>query len=131
MSRSSRNRIFPARPSGWRTTVDAMIEAAAKPECWRRVCRGTALFALLMCASAMVRAQRCNLSTQPVNFGVYAPIETVTPISATGGVRVSCDFASVTIALGPRSGSFVNRTLRQGPSVLNYNLYSQSSSATV
>lgn len=131
MSRSSHNRIVQPRHSRWRTTVDAMIEATARPEWWRRVWRGTALFALLMCACSIVRAQSCNMSTQPVDFGVYDPIETVAPITATGSVRVSCDFATVTIALGPGSGSYANRTLRQGPSVLNYNLYTQSSYTTV
>lgn len=70
----------------------------------------------------------CNVSTVPVNFGLYNPLSGL-PVVATGTVTVTCTvliglFENWTIALSSgNSGSFSTRQMANGASNLSYNLY--------
>jgi len=83
----------------------------------------------------------CTISTSAVAFGTYDPISAnnSTPLDATGSVSTTCTSgSSPTITLGEganaASGSTASAPLRQmasGANVLGYQLYSDSSRATV
>jgi spore coat protein U-like protein len=70
----------------------------------------------------------CNVSTVPVNFGLYNPLSGL-PVVATGTVTVTCTvllglFESWTVALGTgNSGNYSTRQMANGSSHLSYNLY--------
>ncbi|WP_181952577.1 Csu type fimbrial protein [Vulcaniibacterium gelatinicum] len=101
-----------------------------------------ALAALLCAGAGIARAAECSLSTQPINFGTYDPIELFAPIDSFGAVRVGCTLTTfgelffgvvVQVRLGTgSSGTYAARTLRQPPaSVLQYNLYTSAARTTV
>lgn len=71
----------------------------------------------------------CSVSATPVSFGSYNPLD-ATDDASTGTITVNCGLplislgGSYTIDLSPgSSGNYAQRTLRQGASALNYNLY--------
>ena len=70
----------------------------------------------------------CTVTTTGVSFGTYNPVSS-TANESTGIVRVRCILlaelaGSFTIDLSSGvSGSYMQRTLRNGASSLNYNLY--------
>jgi spore coat protein U-like protein len=104
-----------------------------------------ALAAVLCMASAAARAGDCTLSTVPINFGSYDPIEAFADNDSSGAVTLDCDPTEpdeffeelfgvwVQIELGPgSSGTYAARTMRQPPSsVLQYNLYTTAARTTV
>lgn len=98
---------------------------------WQRWPLSLVMLALLSCFSSVAYAQSCEIGVQPVAFATYDPIGTTSPLLANGNVRVSCDLAFVEVSLSPGSGSYANRTLRLGGSILNYNLYTSSNFSTV
>ena len=70
-------------------------------------------------------AAACTVSTVGVAFGTYNAIGPADDLS-TGTVNVNCppSESSVEIALeAGSSGSILARTMRSGPTILNYNLY--------
>ncbi|AYJ85427.1 SCPU domain-containing protein (plasmid) [Sphingomonas paeninsulae] len=70
----------------------------------------------------------CTVSTTGISFGSYDPVSSANTDS-TGSVRVVCTLlvalaGSYRIDLSTgSSGSYAQRTLTNGPSILNYNLY--------
>ena len=73
---------------------------------------------------------QCSVTTTALNFGVYTP-SSASPTSSSASVQVKCNtnaLASVvtySIALSAgNSGNFNARTMINGASALNYNLYS-------
>ena len=93
-----------------------------------------AALALLACADA--RALDCSVSVTGVAFGTYDPVVT-TPTTSTGNVQVRCIHigggatrANYTVDLSTgSSGSFAQRTMRSGNSVLHYNLFNSATYA--
>lgn len=83
---------------------------------------GTA-FACTLCS--------CSVSTSNVNFGNYNPTAS-TPTDTSGTVSVNCTglaslFGSIDVSASwGASGNSSQRTLKQGASSLNYNLYVDS-----
>ncbi len=75
-------------------------------------------------------AVSCTVSTVPVRFGVYNPLEAA-PLSTTGTINVACTCTVVDcVAFGYRidvsagqSGNVAQRELRSGTNRLQYNLY--------
>jgi spore coat protein U-like protein len=72
-------------------------------------------------------AQSCTFSSiSGVSFGSYDVLRAL-PTTATGTISISCKGTGgsklLVINLSTGSGTFTNRTLRTGGSVLNYNLY--------
>ncbi|WP_298576786.1 spore coat U domain-containing protein [uncultured Luteimonas sp.] len=99
------------------------------------------LACLLAAAGGLAQAGDCRVSATSINFGSYDPVTGTGPVDSTGGVRVDCRATYwledifgvyVDIALGQgSSGTYAARTLRQGPSILQYNLYTDASRTTV
>jgi spore coat protein U-like protein len=92
------------------------------------------LGAVLLAGNGCLHAQ-CSVSTIGVSYGSYSPLS-VTPADSTGSVNILCNAnIKVTIAIGPspNSGGFNPRRLRKatGADFLNYNLYTNSSRATI
>ncbi|MDP1696529.1 MAG: spore coat U domain-containing protein [Xanthomonadaceae bacterium] len=92
---------------------------------------GWLLLALLLCgvwsAAAMAQGQSrdCTLTLAPLSFGNYDPLETTVPQDRATTMRVSCrnnTFVRIFYSTGS-SGSFAQRTMRQGTSQLAYNFY--------
>ncbi|WP_082438692.1 MULTISPECIES: spore coat U domain-containing protein [unclassified Sphingomonas] len=88
--------------------------------------------ALLACSHPTTAdAVSCTVSTMPVRFGVYNPLQTA-PLTTTGTINVACTCTVVDcIAFGYRidvsagqSGNIAQRELRSGSKRLQYNLYS-------
>jgi len=88
---------------------------------------------LVFCSLALCRgaiAMDCVVSTTGVAFGTYDPLST-SPSDAAGNLTVRCVHmgggatrAAYTASLSPgSSGSYAQRTLRSGNSVLFYNLF--------
>jgi spore coat protein U-like protein len=74
----------------------------------------------------------CSISTSGVAFGTY-DVFSPSPRTSTGTITYSCSLGlliRVELASGS-SGTFVNRTLRNGVDSLLYNLYTDSGYATV
>lgn len=94
----------------------------------------------VFCALAADTAQAldCTFFTSGVAFGVYDGALT-TPTDSTGNATLRCTHigggavkTSYTIALSRgASGSFVQRQLRAGNSVLNYNLFTDATRTRV
>jgi len=107
--------------------LDAMIKAIAKPELWLRIWHCLVLFALLACVSGLARAQDCTIATQPIAFGTYDPIETVTPLVSSTQLTVNCrkpNKVPFVAALSTgSSGTYAQRHMESGGSQLPYNLY--------
>lgn len=78
----------------------------------------------------------CTVTATAVSFGNYNPIAATTN-DATGTVQVTCTMVvalggSYTIDLSAgSSGNAAQRTLKQGASSLNYNLYTDAGRSTV
>ncbi len=97
--------------------------------CKQGLLTAAAAFCCLYASTAS--AVSCTVSTVPVRFGVYNPLQTV-PLSTTGTINVACTCAVVDcVAFGYRidvsagqSGNLVQRELRNGTKRLQYNLYS-------
>lgn len=78
-------------------------------------------------------AVSCTVSTVPVRFGVYNPMQ-ATPLSTTGTINVACTCTVIDcVAFGYRidmsagqSGNVAQRELRDGTKRLQYNLYSDA-----
>lgn len=95
-----------------------------------------AVFAVLAFDSA--HALDCTFLTSGVAFGVY-DAALATPTDSTGNATLRCTHVgggavktSYTIALSRGgSGSFVQRQLRAGSSVLNYNLFTDATRTRV
>jgi spore coat protein U-like protein len=81
----------------------------------------------LFAAIAASAAPICTVSTVPVAFGAYSPLDGIARDSV-GSVAVSCGDApsstiSYSIALSPGAGTYASRTLVSGAHSLRYNLY--------
>jgi len=88
----------------------------------RAVPIGGALAAL---AAAAGPAQACTISASGVAFGAYDP-RAVGADNGTGPISLACPTGSnsVIIALSTgTSGTYTNRTMRDGGDILNYQLY--------
>ena len=83
---------------------------------------------VLLAAAALLGgspALACNVSVTPVSFGTY---DTLSPADddSTGTFSADCDASvrSIVVSISAgSSGSILVRTLRNGPTTLNYNLY--------
>lgn len=92
---------------------------------------GWLLLALLLCcvwsAAAMAQgaSRDCTLTLAPLSFGNYDPLETTVPVDRATTMNVDCrrnTFVQIFYSTGS-SGSFAQRTMRQGTSQLTYNIY--------
>lgn len=103
-----------------------------------RVAFARTVAALGVLASGSAHALDCTFFTSGVAFGVYDGALT-TPTDSTGNATLRCTHigggavkTSYTIALSRgASGSFVQRQLRAGNSVLNYNLFTDATRTRV
>lgn len=93
--------------------------------------------ALFASPASFALLQSCSVSASGVSFGPYDPSYAQAK-TATGTVNVSCSvtliglFASWTLSLSPgSSASYTNRTLVNGASTLQYNLFTTASYSTV
>ncbi len=80
-------------------------------------------------------AVTCDISTSGAAFGSYDSIGSQDR-DTSGTITVTCsgttgDSVTYTISLSPGAGSFSNRNLSAGTSVLNYNLYTDISRSQV
>lgn len=98
---------------------------------WRHPWWSPGLAALLLLAGADARAVvDCSLAATGVAFGIYDPLATA-PDDSSGTVTVTCTHVSggasrisYTIGLSTGgSGTYLQRRLRDGSALLNYNLY--------
>ncbi|HEY0113985.1 MAG TPA: spore coat U domain-containing protein [Allosphingosinicella sp.] len=78
-------------------------------------------------------AEACTIGAVGVNFGAYDP-RSATAADGTGSVTLNCPkntkTASVSISTGG-SGSYAQRRMTSGSSVLNYNLHTNASRTTI
>jgi spore coat protein U-like protein len=73
----------------------------------------------------------CNVSSPGVNFGSYDTFSNLS-LDSTGNVSVICDgIIPYSISLSPGGGSYVSRAMASGGHSLNYNLYTDSTRASV
>ena len=92
--------------------------------------------ALCMAITADLHAAvACEVSTSGSSFGSFDVISNE-PRDTLASITVSCTgdigaAANYTIALIPRTGTFVNREMKSGASLLRYNLYSDSARTQV
>ncbi len=110
----------------------ARTRHADRPVRWRRCARdaGVALLLLLLAGLEARAAVDCSLAATGVAFGVYDPLATA-PDDSSGSVTVTCTHLSggtsqisYTIGLSTgSSGTYLQRRLRDGPALLNYNLF--------
>lgn len=97
---------------------------------------GLAWLALVACADA--RALDCTAATSGVAFGVY-DASLPTPTDSTGSVTIRCSHIAggavktyYTLALtAGNSGTFAQRQMRAGLSILNYNLFNSATRTQV
>jgi spore coat protein U-like protein len=95
-----------------------------------------AVFAPLLPAAA--QAASCTASATAISFGTYVP-SNASPINSTGTVSVTCSSGvlttvSYTIALNTglnAGGSFANRRMKNGTSLLSYQIYTSAARTTV
>jgi len=95
---------------------------------------GKSLALLMLLAGAEAQALDCTFSTTGVAFGVYDPVAS-TASTATGNLTVRCTHigggatkANYTAALSTgSSGTYAQRQMRAGGSILNYNLFDGAS----
>jgi spore coat protein U-like protein len=97
----------------------------------------SACLGVLSCGDAWALLQSCGVSAVAVNFGAYNPLSG-SPTVATGTVTVSCTatvlglLESWTVALNSgNSVGFSPRQLANGPSTLNYNLYTSAAYSSI
>lgn len=76
--------------------------------------------------AAMAQARDCTVTVNAMNFGNYDPLETAAAVVVTSTMSLRCTrnniAAQITLSTGS-SGTYASRTMRQGTSVLNYNIY--------
>jgi spore coat protein U-like protein len=73
----------------------------------------------------------CNVSSPGVNFGSYDTFSNLS-LDSTGNVSVICDgITPYSISLSPGGGTYVSRAMASGGHSLNYNLYTDSTRASV
>lgn len=78
----------------------------------------------------------CTVTATGISFGNYIPVNTASTDS-TGSVRVRCTLlvalaGSFTVDLSTgSSGTYAQRTLRNGSSVLTYNLYTDAARSQI
>lgn len=94
-----------------------------------------ALALCALCASPLLHATQCSISTSGLSFGTYDPLAgypASTPTTANGSARLDCRLTgwdvlfgiNVSVALSTgSSGSYMARSLRNGAEQLRYNLY--------
>lgn len=96
--------------------------------------------ALVTCAAGLLGASgvawaQCTVSSQPIAFGVYDPLQAA-PAIATGGVTVDCGagggrpWLRLELDTGS-SGTYAARTLRNGGDVLLYNLFTTANHTVI
>ena len=88
------------------------------------------LILILALVSPIVNAA-CTASGS-INFGKYNPfLSTVTTTSTS--INLNCEIpTTVTVGiLHGNSGSFINRKMKSGNEILNYNLYSDNGMSTI
>lgn len=92
----------------------------------------TAVALALACGwTAAASAATCSVSSPGVSFSDYNPLDAVAR-DGVGNIAVSCDAtASYTIALGQGTGTYGARTMTNGSSQLQYNLYTSPQRLTV
>lgn len=88
---------------------------------------GLLLLLLLAGVGGLAQAQDCRVTTSPLAFGSYDPIETAAPVDASTQFLVDCRSPSIVafeaaLSTG-NSGTYLGRELRLGSSRLPYNLY--------
>lgn len=97
----------------------------------RRAAASFGLLGLLTAPTPVLAAVDCAIATDGVAFGTYDP-SLATPDDSAGSVRVTCSYigsggavsANYTVALSTgSSGTYAQRRLRAGASLLSYNLY--------
>lgn len=97
------------------------------------------LTAVLLWASLLVpaaaRADSCNVTVKPVNFGTYAPLS-ASARDITGTVTLTCSShaggAVVSLNAGMRGGgSFTTRAMSNGMSRLSYQLYADAARSRI
>jgi spore coat protein U-like protein len=108
------------------TSIDKLSSALASRS-------GLLLLVLSLCTwwSGAVMAQGpppldCMVTVNDLNFGNYDPLETTVAVITTTTMILDCNSNNtrVQIALSTgSSGTFANRTMRQGASTLNYNIF--------
>jgi spore coat protein U-like protein len=95
-----------------------------------RVRRGVVPVLMGLLVAAEAPALDCSVTTAGVAFGTYDPT-LLAPNDSTGALTVTCSYTSgsggrvnYTVALSTgSSGNYVQRELRAGTAVLNYNLF--------
>jgi spore coat protein U-like protein len=108
---------------------------------WLRI--SALAFMLVICNArpsyALCLACSCGVSATGVLYPTYAP-QATSPTTGTGVVSVNCSIISGLVSLvvsysinlsTGSSGTFSARTMTQGSSALSYNLYTNSTHATV
>lgn len=96
-----------------------------------------AVLTLLMVNSGWSEAAQCNITTTPLNFGVYDPLSSTT-LQSNGTLDISCKIkratlVTVTLTSGT-SGSYAQRSMSATtpvPGTLLYNIYLDSGLSTV
>lgn len=81
--------------------------------------------ALAFPGDAQAQARDCTISNTDMVFGNYDPLETTIPLDTTSTMSLRCNrntFVQIFFSTGS-SGTFSQRTLRQGTSLLGYNFY--------
>jgi spore coat protein U-like protein len=102
----------------------------------RRSTRSAALALLsLLAVHGTALGNDCRFITQPIGFGVYDPLQ-ATPLIALGEIVVDCGLGGGRPAMRfelstGSSGSYTARTLRNGTSMLAYNLYTDNTFSVV
>ena len=92
--------------------------------------RSVALGLLLLLGWQSVTAD-CTVNALAVAFGNY-DVFSSTDLDGTGRVDVSCSpSASYTVSLGTGGGSYGQREMLSGATILNYNLYTNATRTTV
>lgn len=82
----------------------------------------------LYSAAAMAQAPPpdCTVTVNAMSFGNYDPLETTVAAVTTSTMTLDCNRnntqVQVTLSTGS-SGTFANRTMRQGASTLSYNIF--------
>jgi spore coat protein U-like protein len=82
-------------------------------------------------------AADCTITSTPITFGNYDPLSS-TALAGTGTLSFSCDSGvgvgtgtMPQVLLSTGSGTYLQRTMTNGANILNYNLYTSASYATV
>lgn len=92
-------------------------------------------FPALLALQGVALGRDCSIGTQPIAFGTYDPLQP-TPLVALGAVTIDCRAGGgrpdlrIELSAGS-SGNFATRTLRNGTSILNYNLYTGANASVV